>query len=328
MLRNLFVAIATSLASVVIVACGSEEAIPSSSAVSTDIVADAGAISDVSIVESECSAKSIPSIMFEDNFEDAKIEFFAPDRVTVLSSPSFDSQGVRSLWNINAEVSLNDPDAVTITNAAVDGEGVARLGNHAVRFIVDYSDNVSGGNRSEISYRKQSPEICSEGYYAWSFKLDKNYVEDGNFQTVGQFHAAPVNGEAFETLNSPNPIFMDYYGGELRLILRSPPDFRGEVFAAQAISRDTWVDVIFHVKWAQSYEGFIEAWIRTDPGSSYNRMLEKTSIPTVNNAAGNYIKLGLYRSLENVSTRGVIYFDEFRIGNSLAGVAIGMPPEL
>lgn len=281
-----------------------------------------------------CPDGIVPLVSFSDNFEDAKIEYHTPDGIGLLNQPRFDSQGVANLWNINAEIDINDKNAVTITDTGIDGVGAARLGDHAVKLLVEPTDNIGDGNRSEISYRQQSTVACSEGYYSWSFKLDPTYVEDGNFQTIGQFHAQPLPGYDFDSVLVPNPAFMDYNQGEIRFVVRPPPDYQGEVIASQAISLDTWVDLIFHVKWAESSEGFVEAWIRTDPSNEYIRLTQFNSQtgdykiygPTIESAAGNYVKLGLYRSLANVSTTGIVYFDEFHIGNSLAEVALGSPP--
>lgn len=261
---------------------------------------------------------------YKEDFEDASI-----DLGTTPPTLSFGSQS--ETVNTNADFS-NNPDAI----AVIIDPSLARAGNGLVKFTLLAGDFVAGGNRTELSFRKlQNPE-CSEGYYAWGFRLDSMFEETGDFNTLGSWHAQPLNGQTSNSNNS-NPIYQTYKQGELLLHNRPPPDYLGVVQASRPIPKGTWVDVVYHVKWSQHNDGFVEAWYRVVPdvnnAGAYERLTDfnpdkgdyKIYGKTIANSASNYLKLGLYRSTNTDPTgrtTGVIYYDEVRIGNSFDEVAI------
>lgn len=262
---------------------------------------------------------------YTEDFEDAFIDH---DKIP----PTLFSRGVPNTVNTNADFE-NHLDAIEV----ITDPSIARLGNQLIKFTVYADDFVSGGNRSELSFLKQMNPECSEEYIAWSFMLDTNFEETGDFHTIGQWHAQPLEGEGFADLISPNPIFQEYKQGELRLLYRQLPDFKAVTMATKIIPRGKWVDVIYHVKWSLYNDGYFEGWYRVvddinDPGT-YERLTHlnpasgdyKHYGPTIINSTNNYFKIGLYRSSNPNSTgrtTGVIYYDEIRLGASFDEVAI------
>ncbi len=74
-----------------------------------------------------------------------------------------------------------------------------------------------------------------------------------------------------------------------------------------------WYDIVLHVKWSSSSDGFVEVWVNG------NKVVPLTNTPTFYVGQDVYPKQGYYREAQ--SNVGVIYDDGMRQGTSYADVA-------
>ncbi len=257
---------------------------------------------------------------FTENFEDA---------VTNLPLKKIDHMsGAAAVWNIDADL-VNNPAAIVIANDAAN----ARNGSQFLTVNLKADDFASAGNRAELSLRsREADPLCSVAFYGWSFRLDPGFTETGDFQTMGQWHAQPLAGQSFDAFNGANRVYLNYNAGELRLVLRLP-DGSTRAIARKIIPLGQWVDVVFEVKWSLETDGYVAGWINTTPITPVYEMFTDFNAATGNNRvqgrtvfniAGNFFKLGLYRSANpdpTGRTDAVIYYDEFKIGNTFGEVA-------
>ncbi len=249
--------------------------------------------------------------------------------------------------------SVNTP-AVKITTGKA--EGILPRDGKMVKFTLRPGDVASDRNRAELQLFKHQDPMCSEAWYGWSVFIPKAF--DGarakkGFFTVGQWHAQRNKKSHDPNLKFryENPLSIAYVpathmgkgnGVNDMLVInskvrqRSTGKIKSRTIASFPFQRGHWVDIIVHIKWSMAADGFVEAWMRTLP---YSRVTDD-SLPayqplyfknyqtrfygvTAGNALGNYFKLGLYRKKKvNDRTTGIIYYDEFRRGNSFSEVAL------
>ncbi len=193
----------------------------------------------------------------------------------------------------------------------------ARSGTGSVKFTIYPGDpEVASGARAELSYNNFDPYL-GEVWYGWSFMLETNYVDSGSWQIMGQWHDQPdyQMGETWELFpaNSP-PVSIQYTNGILFMdVLYQDED--GLRFPSRPISKGVWHDLVVHFKWSVWKSGFAEAWLDGAPLVHTNTADQRIEAPTCYNTAGNYLKIGIYRSPGATATN-TIYFDEVRIGES------------
>ncbi|HEX5758001.1 MAG TPA: heparin lyase I family protein [Thermoanaerobaculia bacterium] len=76
-----------------------------------------------------------------------------------------------------------------------------------------------------------------------------------------------------------------------------------------------WTDLVFHVRWSEGLDGFVEAWLDGRPfteGRAHGRNLY--------GPVANYLRLGFYRG-KGVQATQHVYLDEVRLGGSYFAVA-------
>lgn len=223
----------------------------------------------------------------------------------------FENGAQTNSWSLEAartnciEIVTNDP----------------RSGTHCVKFTVYPGDPlVNDGSRSEIAHDNFDPYL-GEVWYGWSFLIPTNYTDSGTWQIIGQWHDQPdyQAGEQWTSFvhNSP-PVSFQFTNDTVGLILIYRDESAG--IPQRIIAKGVWHDAVFHFKWSMYDDGFAEAWLDgtalTTPGTSGT---QRIYAPTCFNTAGNYLKLGLYRSTNAAATNSV-YYDEVRIGSSYGEV--------
>jgi hypothetical protein len=216
-----------------------------------------------------------------------------------------------------------------------------RKGKYALKLTIRAGDSVVQGDetrdkeRCEFlrlnSCRKGPCTLGSEGregselWYAWSVLIpeDYKYVDTSaqNYQIMGQWHDQPEPGRK-PTGNSP-PISVHYHssgpsqGFRIQYGLRK----RGPIQEIEApIQKGKWVDLMFHIRFSQGSDGFLEAW---KDGVSVASASGATRItgPNMFNAQPDYLRLGLYRGRSQTQTN-TFYYDEIRIGTTKAAVQV------
>lgn len=197
----------------------------------------------------------------------------------------------------------------------------ARRGLRCLKFTVRPEDRETLGNRSEI-YLPGSANYGTESYYGWSFMIPVDYAESGEWQVIGQFHDLPdfEAGENFELFPPTHPpVSMVYQDGALTLTINTPYNYPYQV-ATRGIAKGQWHDVVLRVLWSTGWDGYVEAWLDGEHLTPSKGGDYRVFRPTLNNRSGNYLKIGLYRSMA-IRTVNSVYFDEVRIGDSFQAVA-------
>jgi hypothetical protein len=95
--------------------------------------------------------------------------------------------------------------------------------------------------------------------------------------------------------------------------------------------KDRWIDIVVHIRFAESATGVVEVWSRT-AGSAWpvSPQIERRNIPTMpfSSSAGVrnaklYTEMGLYPGYAGYSGNDTIYLDDYRRESSLAAAQAG-----
>lgn len=204
-----------------------------------------------------------------------------------------------------------------------------RKGNYCAMFSIDSAEYWTSPNsgiesaRSEIQIFKVAP-AQKKIYYGWSVKIPVDYVESSDWQVIGQFHDQPdyENGETWDNYpaNSP-PVSMTYKNGKIGLTVNIPYGEGAEIISERSITKGEWNDIILYIYWSTTSDGFIEAWINDIPMTDNTGEITRYYFRNLYNNAGNYFKIGLYRS-NDIKTKNTVYFDEIKSGLTYNDVKI------
>jgi hypothetical protein len=203
-----------------------------------------------------------------------------------------------------------------------------RKGNFALKTSLGPNDYIFNGYRSELSVYNCAT-YKSDMYYGFSIWIDTNY-SDTNYNLICQWQDLPnyEMGENWEP--SPNlhgsspPLALVYINGQLELKFNENPNSDNDTIQlgnTLPISKGTWIDFVFHMKWSDENDGFVEVWANGNPLIDFNGSDNKYYKRNLFSRAGNYFKFGQYRGKHQPSSTDVIYFDEVKIGSSYAEVA-------
>lgn len=240
------------------------------------------------------------------------------DSKLVLISTDFESQNIFPPWE-----QQGNPGSFSVVTEA------PRKGNRCAQFTIDASDYwtspYSGikSARSELQIFEVAPAQKTI-YYGWSVKIPEDYIESSEWQVIGQFHDQPdyKNGETWDNYpaNSP-PVSMTYKNGKIGLTVNIPFGNGSEVISERLVNKGQWTDIILHIYWSTSSEGYIEAWINNTPMTDASGTITKYYFRNLYNNSGNYFKIGLYRS-NKITTKNMVYFDEIKSGFTYNDVKI------
>lgn len=193
-------------------------------------------------------------------------------------------------------------------------------GNYSGRFYLgpgaDYwlsPNNGSKTARSEIQLLSTAHE-GKEIYYSWNFKIDNSYAESNDWQIIGQFHDQPdpAIGETWNNYpnNSP-PLSYKYRNGQLVIAVYSFETGSVMDLAAVPVTKGEWHRIKSRIYWSSTKNGFIEFWL--DGTQIEISGITRYTGRNCFNKAGNYLKIGLYRS-KNIASAGIVYFDNIKSG--------------
>ena len=166
--------------------------------------------------------------------------------------------------------------------------------------------------RSEIQLLNTS-KINETCLYLWDIKIDQNYVESDDWQVIGQFHDQPDEtiGENWSTYpaHSP-PISYKYKNSELIISVYSWSENKVVDIAKHQIEKNAWLSIKSKIFWSKDNDGTLEVWINDESVLAPNGNSKYIGRNCFNNA-GNYIKIGLYRS-DTINTLGKVYYDNIK----------------
>jgi hypothetical protein len=203
-----------------------------------------------------------------------------------------------------------------------------RKGRYAVRITLGPGDIAASKERAELKVGDKSIERIHGGqggeiWYGWSLWLPAGYVHPsgGQFQILSQWHHRPVPqtpGARPRMIGAPPlALYLVLHEGQDVLVLIGQPSPKAPPrhLASQAIRRETWIDLVFHIKASTGNDGLVEAWLDGRPftaGKMYG--------PTLYSAVSNYLRFGLYRR-KGVPATNHVYYDEVRLGDSYEAAA-------
>lgn len=232
--------------------------------------------------------------------------------------------------NLDFESGTFSPWEGQFTESAYNGESHFELstdtplngGNYSGRFYIgsggDYwlsPNNGSQTARSEIQLQSTAQE-GKEIYYSWNFKIDSTYVESADWQIIGQFHDQPdpALGESWNTYpaNSP-PLAYKYKNEQLVIAVYSFETNAVMDLVAVPLTKGVWHQIKSRVYWSTGKDGYMEFWL--DSTQIEASGLTRYSARNCFNKAGNYLKIGLYRSKDKQSV-GMVYYDNIKSGTT------------
>ena len=186
-------------------------------------------------------------------------------------------------------------------------------GEYLAKLTLYPGDIIRGGNRVEL-VRIDSFNYREERTYSWSFKIDKDYKEEPFWQTICQFHSQPdyPNGEDWSTYPEYKPPLSILYSNGICKVKLIPIDQTSFEIGAFEIEKGEWFDIYFQVKWSLHKDGYVEMYVNDRPVTPFNGSDYKFYSPNVNNEAGNYLKIGLYRD-KRATEINTVYVDDLNI---------------
>ncbi|MDP2647903.1 MAG: polysaccharide lyase [Candidatus Yanofskybacteria bacterium] len=203
-----------------------------------------------------------------------------------------------------------------------------RKGNYALKIIVHPEDGVYPGDRradkerAELVRQKFEATEGRELWYAWSIFLPVGYeyiYEKGGFHIMGQWHDQPDPGE--EPTGYSPPIRVDYRPdlGSLSLLYGRIQVFDDPQQTVNIpITLGTWTDLMFHIKFSQGNDGFVEVY------KNGVQVGKRITGPNMFNAEPNYLRIGLYRGPKRGGTgqpqTNILYYDEIKTGTTRESV--------
>lgn len=203
-----------------------------------------------------------------------------------------------------------------------------RKGRYAVRITLAPGDIAASKERAELKIGDKEIELVhgQQGralWYGWSLFLPLDYAHPpgDQFQILAQWHHRPVvkNPRRRFAVTGPPPLalyLVPHEGQDLLILIgQSSPKAPPRHLGTRPIRRETWNDLVVHLKSSIGSDGFVEAWLNGRPFTD-GRMYG----PTLYNAVSNYLRLGLYRG-KGVPTTNHVFYDEVRLGDSYAAVA-------
>ena len=206
-----------------------------------------------------------------------------------------------------------------------------RAGNYAARFTVRAGERVSNGNRAEI-FHDNGDGAGREVWVGWSFLIPNDFVDvewkPKFWQCIGQWHDQPdkSRGESWADFPAHSPSIAVYYtskNGAPAIEIWSGIYAKNEtqkIVARAPIVKGQWQDMMFHIRWSQESDGFVEPFLNGAPLIAPDANEHRAYGANMWNGASHYLKIGLYRDSEITATNSV-YFDEVRIGPNRASLA-------
>lgn len=193
---------------------------------------------------------------------------------------------------------------------------IARSGRHGVRLHTEPGDDHVHGSddwvRDDLSLDVKRTD-CGEGREAWwahsvLFPDDFVVAKDGG-GVVLDFHHNASGGMANFHFNATaqGNLRMHLFGGDVR----NPREYKVEL---EKIRRNVWYDMVYHVRWSSSEDGFLDGWMNGRKVFSYRG-------PTLYRGIACYLKLANYSAATREPSS--IIHDRVVRGTSARAVAIG-----
>ncbi|WP_297381985.1 polysaccharide lyase [Spirosoma sp.] len=238
----------------------------------------------------------------------------AREEASILFKDNFENDNIASFWRPN----FWTPTAGLITKE------IKRSGKKSLRisWMLSQVDGTNKMKHSELSSKPLDNGETERWYGYSSYMPSSSMADDDQTVIVTQWHGQPDPG--FEDTVPPVAISVEP-GNKLQLVYRAmnKPIVRSMQGPTSQVYKDLgaaifdkWVDYVVHIKWDPiGYKGILQVWQNgelkiNEQGIQIGYMQELKPFWK----AGLYCWTGKSKYAEKV-----IYYDEMRIGNAIAG---------
>jgi hypothetical protein len=175
----------------------------------------------------------------------------------------------------------------------------ARDGNNALELTTQPGDsNLFGSGTAERADVSLAPSssYCNQGQEEWwahSLMFPDNYVvppagSTWNWGVVFDFHHTGPSGQPnFQIVSLPTGLEFWIAGGPT--VVNGPTDPGFYHVPIGTITKNSWYDFVYHVKWSSGNDGFFQAWVN-------GQQLLNYSGPTLYVGESCYLKLANYHT--------------------------------
>lgn len=181
---------------------------------------------------------------------------------------------------------------------------------------VEPGDAVNHGNRSEMAVY-HCGTLGDTMYFGWDMALPLSDPDDYQWQITAQWYQLPdfERGETFDYWGAHPPVTLVLVPGKIQL----KTTIGGEAVLAEVpYSKGVWHRLVVGIKFLNTSEGEIQAWLDGTALSS-----SPVKAQTLWNRAGAYFKCGLYRGAvgqKQAPSANSCYIDNLRISRNKAEV--------
>ncbi len=137
---------------------------------------------------------------------------------------------------------------------------------------------------------------------------------------IGQFHDQPdpAIGETWSNYPSnPPPLSYRYINSQFIIAVYDFTPDSVKYLGSIPITKGVWHRIKTRVFWSTTDNGFVEFWL--DSVQLDISGITRYTARNCFNKAGNYLKIGLYRS-KIIDTVGIVYFDNIKSGSTAESV--------
>ncbi|HLI10064.1 MAG TPA: polysaccharide lyase [Alphaproteobacteria bacterium] len=181
---------------------------------------------------------------------------------------------------------------------------------NAIRVTLRPGDYVSEGWRAELADIYHAP-IGRDLWYGFSTYIPADYpVGEDNICVLAQWHDQANPGEP-----AHKPMLAHRYNKGVFYVSHDGPGIRQIALYREAgFARGTWHDFIYHIRWSEQPDGYIDGWI---DGRNVVHFHGTTMYP--GQKLGPYFKLGVYCA-HDVKTPHIAYHADYSRGGAFAEV--------
>jgi hypothetical protein len=223
-----------------------------------------------------------------------------------------------------------DPQPYPLADRLTRVTSPVRTGSYALKATVKPGDSYgSSGERAEVysmfgADGKHIVENEASGtqYYTVSVYLPLDFKSPSQWGSFQQLHGSDkYSAPPIFAIGAMNDFYVQMWTGELSEANYTKPERLHRIrYSLAPVIRGQWVDFVWRIKYARTYTGTLDVWMRTS--GDFENVLSVANIPTLQFSpvinAGEvldaYWKTGYYSSAENFTR--VVYVDSHGRGDN------------
>jgi hypothetical protein len=247
--------------------------------------------------------------------------------MTITFRVGFDKLGIYPYQYPNTVSNFRDPQPyekiptrLTLVDNPIGGSKVFRA-------EIRPGDNLgSSGERAEIysmfgadGIHIVENEASGIQFHALRVYLPLDFTSPKEWGIFTQLHGSDTySAPPVFALGAMSDFYVQMWSGELGDANYMKPDkLHRTRYTLAPVIRGKWVDFVWKIKYAKTYTGTLDVWMRTD--GTFKNVLSIANIPTLQFAPGGpildaYWKTGYYSSVENFTR--IVYLDSHTRGDN------------